>query len=264
MKLEQILVATDVTELSGQAYRTALDLAARAGCEVTVMHTVAGRCVPVGACHDASAQESAALEQWAAATGESLTPVRTHVGFGHPSIEIPRYAEALSAAIIVLGRKPRTQASRFRHGDTADEIMRRSRIPCLLVPPDAGPIRTILAAVDGTLRGGRVLREAGDLARSIGATLHAVTVEPELSPAPSRLASPPLAATVGLRSELGERLSMRSGPIFEQLLAEAREVQPDLLAIGVRRGGSPATLELGSIGRHLAHAAPCAVLTIPL
>ena len=264
MKLEQILVATDVTELSGQAYRTALDLAARAGCDVTVMRTVAGRRVPVGAYHDASARESAALEEWAAATGESTTPARTHVGFGHPSIEIPRYAEALSAAIIVLGRKPRTQASRFRHGDTADEVIRRSRIPCLLVPPDARPIRTILAAVDGTVRGGQVLREAEDLARSIGATIHAVTVEPAASAGLSRVASPPLATTVGLRSELGERLSVRAGPVFEQILAEVREVEPDLLAIGVRRGGTPATLELGSVGRHLAHAAPCAVLTIPL
>ncbi len=265
MKLDRILVATDTSDASRHAYRAALDLARRAAAAVTVMRTITGQRVPVGAYRDSSDAHREALERWAAGAGENAAgAVQVHVGFGHPSIEIPRHAEATSADLIVLGRKPRTQASRFRQGDTADEVIRRSRLPCLLVPPGATPIRRILAAVDGTVRGRRVVQEACDVARSIGATIHAVTVEPWTSEELSKVAPAPLAGTLGLRSELGEKLTVRAGSIFEQVLAEIGDIGADLLAIGVRRGGAPGTLELGGVGRHLAHTAPCPVLTIPL
>jgi nucleotide-binding universal stress UspA family protein len=55
-----------------------------------------------------------------------------------------------------------------------------------------------------------------------------------------------------------------SGPIVEQVLASVEASHPDLLAVGFHRGGPPGVIEAGSAARHLAHGAPCAVLTVPL
>ena len=51
---------------------------------------------------------------------------------------------------------------------------------------------------------------------------------------------------------------------MDQILEAVHETEADVLAIGYHRGGLPGILEAGSTARHLAHTAPCAVLTIPL
>jgi nucleotide-binding universal stress UspA family protein len=266
VKLEHIVVATDASEAGRGAYLAALDLAARASARLTVMRGIAGRRVPVGAYRDRSEDELERLEEWAAtASDHGGVPVTLDVEFGHPSVEIPRFAETQGADLIVMGRKPRTQAGRFRVGDTADAVVRRSRVPCLLLPPDSPPIRRVLAAVDGSPRGSKVFAGASEFARLVGASLRAVTVEVAATgEMPDLARNAPRARTARLRSEIGPALTVRHGPVFEQVLAEIHNTRSDLLAIGNQRGGSPGVLELGSVGRYLAHAAPCAVLTIPL
>ena len=266
MKLQHIVVATDGSVAGRGACLVAMDLAERMSARVTVLRAVAGRRVPVGAYRDSSDAQLEHLQEWMASVPAARgVPVRLDVEFGHPSVEIPRFAETHAADLIVIGRTPRTQATRFRIGDTADALMRRSRVPCLMVPPDSPPIRRVLAAVDGSPRGSKVLRTASGFARDIGADLRAVIVEatPAYDEGPS---TPPVpgARAARLEHQLGASLRVRRGPIFEQVLAEIRDSGSDLLAIGTHRGGPPGVLELGSVGRHLAHAAPCPVLTIPL
>jgi nucleotide-binding universal stress UspA family protein len=50
----------------------------------------------------------------------------------------------------------------------------------------------------------------------------------------------------------------------EQVLAAVDESGADTLAVGYHRGGPAGIIEAGSTGRRLLHAAPGAVLTIPL
>jgi nucleotide-binding universal stress UspA family protein len=266
VKLEHIVVATDASDVAGGAYAAALDLAARASARVTVMRTIGRWRVTVGAYVEGSAAELERLEEWVTSVAApSGVPVKVGIEFGHPSVEIPRFAEANAADLLAIGRKPRTQAMRFRAGVTADAVVRRSRVPCLLVPPDSAPVRRVLAAVDGSLRGSKVFVVASEFARLIGAALRAVTVEAVAeAEMPDLARRAPRARTAQLRSEIGARLSVRHGSVFEQVLAEIRATGADLLAIGNQRGGPPGVVELGSVGRHLAHAAPCAVLTIPL
>ncbi len=260
MKLAHIVVATDASDVSRAAYITALDLAKRASATVSVMRTVTGRAIPVGAFRDSSTRQVDELARWARESSELLTiGVESHIEFGHPSIEIPRHAETAMADLIVLGRKPRTRAMRSHQGDVADEVMRRSTLPCLLVPPHAAPIHRVLVAVHASVRGWRVITEARDVTNAIGATLRAITVEPGVEH-PQAISQ---AGTLKLRAELGDILTVRHGVVFDQVLAEVHETSPDLLIIGVERGGPPATLQRGSVSRQLAHAAPCPVLTIP-
>jgi nucleotide-binding universal stress UspA family protein len=160
-------------------------------------------------------------------------------------------------------------------GDTADAVARRSRVPCLFVPPGKGELRTVLVALDGTERGLHVLQEACGFVRGTGARLHVITVERGPSDEPPQLyGTLPLARSVWLQGRVNQLLAseqlpvssiaVRRGEIVPEILSAVTELDVDLLAIGYHRGGPPGVLEAGSTARHLAHKAPCAVLTIPL
>jgi nucleotide-binding universal stress UspA family protein len=246
-----------ISDAARTAYLVARDLAGRAGARVTVMRVIPGHRVPAGAYRDSSEDRRDDLKEWVASVDADGVP-EVHVEFGHPSIEIPRYAETQRADLLVLGRTMRSQAARSRVDETADAVIRRSLVPSLLVPLGARAPNRLLVAIDSTARGRLVLDQAHSLARLTGMSCHTVTVEPlEDGDGPVR------AGTQRIQDDLRGLIRVRRGSIYQEVLAEIRDSGADLLALGVRRGGPPG-LELGSIGRHLAHGVPCAVLAIPL
>jgi nucleotide-binding universal stress UspA family protein len=285
MNLQHILAAADESEAGRQAVRSAIDVAARAHARVTVV-----RALPVGAMAVAAGTtggydfagaeiESPAIEglrQW---IGSDLRAhcepplVELSIVSGVPGIEIGRLAARREADLLVLGRKQRSQLVRVLLGDTADLVARQSRIPCLFVPANTGPLRQVLVAVDGSEPGMLVLTEACSFAKAVGATLRALTVEVDQADQPSASTA---ARKQRLDSQVGAVLSrqgmaaaapsveVRRGAIVQQILATVDASGPDVLAIGYHRGGLPGVIEAGSTARHLTHAAPCAVLTIPL
>lgn len=288
MHLHHVIAAADDSVAGRQVVRSAIDLAARAAGRVTVM-----RAIPVPALAVAAAPTEAfdaaganmespsfqGMHQWIEADLLDRQPrpaVELGIAFGIPGIEIGRFAERRGADLLVLGRKQRSQLTRLLLGDTADSVARRSRIPCLFVPPGIGPLRRMLVALDGSERGMAVLREASGFAQAAGIGLRAVTVEPATDREPDLASALPTTRTVRLRSrtqsfltrealpEALPEVEVRRGPIVEQILEAVHESEADVLAIGYHRGGLPGVLEAGSTARHLAHTAPCAVLTIPL
>ena len=288
MNLQHVVVATDESDAGRQAVRTGVDVASRATARVTVMRTVPIPAVPMfvgvrGAADFGDGNEAVEvqrLQRWLEA--DVLPPddrhgVETAVAYGVPGVEICRFGESHDADLIVLGRKPRSQMARLLLGDTADAVARRSRLPCLFVPPNSGPIRRLLVALDGTERGLAVLQAACALARAVKASLGVVTVEQEPAGEPAHLASAlPVERSARLQSQVRMLLSrecvdgakplvnVRRGPVVEQVLAALEETAADALVVGYHRGGPPGVIEVGSTARHLAHVAPCAVLTVPL
>jgi nucleotide-binding universal stress UspA family protein len=289
MNLHHILAAADESEAGHQAVRSAIDLAARARADVTVM-----RAVPVGAMAVAAGATEASdfagvgmerpsiqdLHQWIR-TGlrAQREPPHVEVGIaaGVPAIEICRLAERRQADLLVLGRKQRSQLGRLLLGDTADAVARRSTIPCLFVPPNSGPFRQVLVALDGSERGMVVLRGALGFALGAGASLRMMTVEAGPSDERDELGfTLPVARSARLESELQALLAqkpvpgavpaveVRRGEIVEQILATVQAIGADVLVIGYHRGGLPGIIEAGSTARRVVHTAPCAVLTIPL
>jgi nucleotide-binding universal stress UspA family protein len=130
-------------------------------------------------------------------------------------------------------------------------------------------------ALDGSDRGINVLNQACDFARYAGATVEAITVEGGSGGERLQMVSTlPVTRSSLLQRRVREvlaregfpdaPLAIRQGDILERVVAEAQETGADVLAIGYHRGGAPGVLEAGSTARRLAHAAPCAVLTIPL
>jgi nucleotide-binding universal stress UspA family protein len=287
MQPVHILAASDESDAGRQAIRTALEIASRCSAQTTILRVVAletatratGSAVATGPI--ATVEEDEALGQfrrWLKADVlDSLEIERVQLGvaFGIPGIEICRYAERNGADLLVLGRKRHTQRMRLLLGDTADAVARRSRFPSLFVPPPAGGLTRVLVALDGSARGMNVLDQACGFAKAVGAGVEVATVERAPIDEPEHQASLlPIARSTSLEMRAqetllreglpGRALSIRRGDAVEQILAAATEADADVLAIGYHRGGPPGALEAGSVARRVAHAAPCAVLTIPL
>jgi nucleotide-binding universal stress UspA family protein len=286
MYLRHIIAATDESEAGRQAVRTAVDLAARGSARVTVVRVVAVEAVPrfagvaegTGLAGAASEPEVERLRRWLDAgvfAGGDAPDLQLGVAYGIPGVEICRFADNECADLIVLGRKRHSPMMRLLVGDTADAVARRSRHPSLFVQESTRGIAKILVALDGSDRGMAVLHQACDLAQQAGAGIRVITVERSLANEPPQLArSLPLARSISLQQRVGEVLArkglpdsppaIRRGEIVEQIIAEVQETRADVLVVGYHRGGPPGVLEAGSTARQLAHAAPCAVLTIPL
>lgn len=262
-----------------------MDLGSRASARVTVVRVEATSPAMVGVAagygsldpeEDDPAVER--LRRWLEADvlqRDETAQVRLGVAFGIPGIEICRSAERLGADLLVLGKKRRSQRARLLLGDTADAVARRSRFPCLFVPPEPGELRNLLVALDGSDRGMSVLHGACSFARAVGARLQVVTVERGSADEPWHLAaSLPATRSSALQARVLTAfrregipelaVTIRRGDISEAVLAEVGETGSDVLVIGYHRGGPPGVLEARSTARRLAHAAPCAVLTVPL
>ena len=276
MNLQHVLAAADESQAGRQAVRSAIDLAGRAHARVTVV-----RAIPVGAMAVAagttggygfagSESESPAIQDLRQWIGSDLRaqseppPAELAVVSGIPGIEIRRLAEQREADLLVLGRKQRSQLARVLLGDTADLVARQSRIPCLFVPANSGPLRRMLVAVDGSEQGMVVLTEACSFAKAVGATFWIVTVEtaPEDQP-PAETAARQKTLDGQVQRVLEHEgmttvvpsVEVRRGAIVQQILVTVDAGGPDVLAIGYHRGGLPGVLEAGSTARRLAHTA---------
>jgi len=210
-------------------------------------------------------------------------PVEVAGVYGLPQVEIVRYAEHRKVDLIVLGRKDRSRSARLFLGDTADAVLRRSRIPCLVVPPGRATFSRLCAAVDGTDRGSSVYEYAAAFASACAMDLNVVTVEPSWTGEPQALSeqvwsarSEKLAARIGRRARRAGKaannggsgsgddlLHVRHGEAVQEIVAEVAEVGSDVLVLGFHRGGPSLVVSTGSVSRKLVHAAPCAVLSVP-
>ena len=266
MHLHHIMVAVDESDISRRALHAARALAAQAGARITVV-----RVLPRTEPRTSVALEQ--LERWATADGapfaDAAPPISYALAYGIPGVEIGRIGESLHADLLVLGRTPRSDRVRLLLGDTADAVARRSRVPCLFVPPRSAPARRLLVAVDGSERGAVVLRVAGELARQAGMDLQFLTVEPVYAGEPDWLAmATPSTRSARMRTQvretLGHDVQVRRGEPAEEILAAIDKHGRDVVVIGCHRGGPAGIVEGGSTARRVMHAAPCSVLTVPL
>ena len=285
MQLRHIVAAADESDAGRQAVRTATALASRAEARVTVLRVAATESSRLDVSREAGFEDGrngkaaqAYLRRWIEA--DVLEPaearkVELAIVSGIPGIEICRFAERVGADLVVLGRKRHSPMMRLLLGDTADAVARRSLIPCLFVPPGSIETRKVLVALDGSDRGMNVLTQACDFVRYAGGTIQVVTVERSPGNEPLQLVSTlPVTRSSSLQERVREvlvreglpdlPLAIQRGDVLERVVAEVQETGADVLVVGYHRGGPPGVLEAGSTARRLAHATPCAVLTIPL
>lgn len=197
---------------------------------------------------------------------------------GYVSASLSRHVEEEEIGLVVMTTHGRGGLQRAWLGSTADSMMRHCRIPLLLLRPAEGtreigptsdrPVRTILAALDGTEMGEVALRDACEIGITEGARVILVHV---LHP-PVAASSPYLPHTIQLTHDeiaareahirrylngVATREWLEGRPCEARVLVDyhpapailelAEEVDADLIVVGTHgRGGLP-RLILGSV-----------------
>ncbi len=201
--------------------------------------------------------------------------------------EILHQAEAVRADLLVLGSHGLTGVKRLVLGSVAENVLRHSLTPVLIVPPHASaaaasgvPFKRIVCAVDFEADSYRALRYAFDLAQESDAELtllHAVTmpavhvgaeelaIEVEsIRDTAMRSARERLDALVPdeARGYCSVHAEVIEGPAHEAVLGLATEVNADLIIMGVRDRAAIDMAVFGSTTQAVVRAAHCPVLTV--
>ena len=192
---------------------------------------------------------------------------------------LARHIEAHGIDLVVMTTHGRGGLSRFWLGSVADQLLRRTRAPVLLLRPGSatapGEFHRLLVALDGSARCEEVLDRAVTLAGATPAsTVVLVRViepplwvgRPELEQQARRVAADEL-ETLAQRLRLrGTRATVRveSGPtIAARILESAAAVEADLIVLGTGGARGVERLLLGSVADKVVRGARQAVLVVP-
>jgi nucleotide-binding universal stress UspA family protein len=139
--LKRILVPVDANGRAADALALAAKLSCALGGAVRVVHVRifdppvrgSGRFYPESSADAEAVVEHAVLDAWACgsrASGEVVVAERSRLGRA-----IVSAAEGWQAGVIVLARRPRRGLARLLLPSVADQVMRRSGCPVLVVRP---------------------------------------------------------------------------------------------------------------------------------
>ena len=124
-QMGMILFATDFSETSVKAGRTAVQFARHFRARVHVLHVVPPATDPTFAPGE--------LAEAVAALGPDLT-ITSEIGSGRPARQIVACARRQSADLIVIGTHGRTGLSHVVLGSVAESVIRRAPCRVLIVP----------------------------------------------------------------------------------------------------------------------------------
>ena len=262
IRWERILVATDFSAVGENAVATAASLAQQGNSSLSVITVASGRSDP------AEARNS--MADLVGRLREDLPEARAFVRVGTPWEEIVRLGEELGVDVIVLGRTGRSRAPRFLLGSTAEQVVRNSPVPVLVVGDRSlETVRTVLLPVDmdeGSRTSVRYALESFGPDVDLEA-VHIVTFARLVDPENPNVLPPDSEATRRLRAfldELGaERVSSKSllGEPAESILEAARNA--DLVVIATRGRKGLARALLGSVAEEVVRDFQGPVLVVP-
>lgn len=225
-----------------------------------------------------ASEDKADAEQFAAYSREMLDPklegVRYHARTGRATDEILRHSREGAYDLLVVGepRKPSPRAD-----FTFRELTRRSRVPMLIVKGARPSIRRILFCTAGGEPGKRDIIYGGRLARRAGAKTTLLYVNavnpPGLAPGnftralalPSRpwIVNHLEEGALTLRNQgIHVEVKERKGIVIEEILAEAKEGEHDLIVAGRHLQGSAARFGGTDLTSEILSRAECPVLIV--
>lgn len=196
---------------------------------------------------------------------ESIAPDRSRaeIRVGIPHDELVQLTRVVGADMIVVGRQDLASSGWARIGATAQRVLRKSRVPILLVAgaKEHSPER-VLVAVDESDMTDDVLAWGSFLSGRFSAkatVVHAAGIEEPGDDA----------------SWIGEQLNKVSGGEAieqsitrasvrpaESIIAEARSLESELVVIGSRGAGAANQLLFGSVAESVLLSSPCPVLVV--
>jgi len=202
-----------------------------------------------------------------------------HVVEGSAAECLDELVQELSADLLVLGATRRGRLWKQFLGITAEGVIRRSRVPVLVLRRSSDPpAHRILFTTDLS---GTALAVQGDalaLVRDLcgDSTVEMRTVLVVHQEAESLEVSPELLRGVARREldrllrEVRERHGspvgsgrIRLGETCDEIVAESMEWGADLIVVGTHSGSGPVRFHLGSVAGAVLRAAACDVLVIP-
>lgn len=197
--------------------------------------------------------------------------------WGNPADEILRAATRDRFDLVAMTTHGRTGLSRDLLGSVTETVLRGSEIPLLAYRPGEkiGDWNRIVVALDGSAAAEAALRDATELARVLGASLHLVsvksprsrlTIHPEDAfPVPEEDPQPYLDAMAdGLAAKgILAVAETRTGDTAEELRTVAQKLDAGLLCLGTHGRTGYARKLLGSVAESVLRAAPCPVLLHP-
>lgn len=276
-----LLVATDGTTQSDAALRMARLLSDRSGAPVHVIGVVA----TVAATIHAGLTPSPPLTLDAMALGAMAESVARQIADvvgddadweveivpGDPPDTIVRTAAELGAALIVLGLGRHGLVDKLLGTETAVQVMRRSRVPVLAVPPDCEALpRRAVVAMDFSELSIAAARAAMGVVED-DAALHLVyvnagtdeVIDPETDDRRMERSWDHVLRRIDAPTGIRVRTLTLSGAPGRELLAFARAKPADLIVAGTHGRGVVQRLVLGSVAAQLIRGAHSAVLVAP-
>jgi nucleotide-binding universal stress UspA family protein len=296
MKVNSVLVATDLSEAADPIYRVAVDLAGRLGARATLLHVneVEELRLPASSAgtaarwrqvlREVAEQETARLELARAAFEEAGIPVETITVSNNPTVEICEIARERDIDLVVLGRRGARRLKGNGVGRTTRQVLRRSRVPVLVVPDTDGRPGVVLgrltAGTNFTPNCAAGLRETLELASDLDVAVDVVHVTRlpvpfalgpdtwrELFPEES-LAESRASLALHIEEAVGETLARFCNPIAvwgtsvaETLRDVVRSSGSGLVAVPAR-GARPNGL-LGTSTENVLKLSPVPVLVFP-
>ena len=282
VEIQRILCPTDFSALSRRSLEAAVALARWYRTEITVLHV--RDCGPAGEAAGPAADPREDLNRFAEVAVAEGVPTRVVLREGHPVQEILSEAERIDAGLIVLGTHGRGGFERWALGSVSDKVLRKASCPVLTIPhhPEAAPrpVKCVLCPVDFSATSLQALDFAGSLAREADARLtllHVVEGLPDHEPRINlhfNVAEYRLYVLRAARERLAQVLPdeargwcepeslVACGKPYREILRVCREIQADLLVLGVHGWGALDPRLFGSTAHHVVRESSCPVLTI--
>lgn len=290
IRLDKIVVAVDFSPAAQPALVYAASIARQSEAELKLVHVFPGDLYPVvppppesawvasGLSRTDAEKELAKLVESPALAGLTVEAELMH---GDPATVLSGLSRDASFDLVVVGTHGGRGLEKFLMGSVAEKTFLQAECPVLTVGPGTTgdpearvAMRTILYATDLSPAAQVALPYALSLAQehqsklvllhvdskqvdgiSYEQTMATVRVEPmleELIPEEARLWFEP-------------ELMVRFGRVPDAILAAAREVNADLIVLGVRGAGATAGFKThlaGSTAYKVVREAPCPVLTV--
>ena len=140
-EFDSILVATDFSDISGDAFTKAVGLARQLNAQLHIVHIVQIHPANMPQSGNVNVDELEALEEKSA--GDSLQKVldeqcqgidvKTHILHGDPAEQVMQTAKEFGVDIIVMGTHGRTGLSHLIMGSVAESVIKNSKTPVLCV-----------------------------------------------------------------------------------------------------------------------------------
>jgi nucleotide-binding universal stress UspA family protein len=181
-RFDNLLLATDGSEVSAGAVKAALHMASRCGAHLTVMHMA--KTLPdyamfnPGGVQQAEDQGRAVLQEVEEQAGTACVNCAPVLRYGdEPVREIAKQAEESQADLVIMGRRGVHWLERLMLGEAAARVIGHVHCSVLVVPKESGMWdKGILLAVDGSRFADAAAVSAGILAKRCGLPVTVLSV----------------------------------------------------------------------------------------